>query len=76
MPSIAFELRRPPRAAPARPGWRYFSPAHGARGDGAVIVDPWKDLATVRAPVRLGSEVFASGRLALASIGQARRRAA
>ena len=31
----------------------------------------WRDLATVRAPVRLGSEVFASGRLAPASIGQA-----
>jgi exopolyphosphatase/guanosine-5'-triphosphate,3'-diphosphate pyrophosphatase len=32
---------------------------------------PWRDLATLRAPVRLGAEVFVSGRLAPASIGQA-----
>jgi exopolyphosphatase/guanosine-5'-triphosphate,3'-diphosphate pyrophosphatase len=32
---------------------------------------PWRDLATLRAPVRLGAEVFLSGRLAPASIGQA-----
>jgi exopolyphosphatase/guanosine-5'-triphosphate,3'-diphosphate pyrophosphatase len=32
---------------------------------------PWRDLATVRAPVRLGAEVFVSGRLAPTSIGQA-----
>ncbi len=31
----------------------------------------WRDLATVRAPVRLGAEVFLSGRLAPVSIGQA-----
>src|ERR1700761_6092751 len=31
----------------------------------------WKDLATLRAPVRLGAEVFLSGRLAPASVGQA-----
>jgi len=31
----------------------------------------WRDLATVRAPVRLGAEVFVSGRLAPTSIGQA-----
>ena len=31
----------------------------------------WRDLATLRAPVRLGAEVFLSGRLAPASIGQA-----
>jgi exopolyphosphatase / guanosine-5'-triphosphate,3'-diphosphate pyrophosphatase len=36
--------------------------------DGA---EPWRDLATLRAPVRLGAEVFLSGRLAPASIGQA-----
>jgi exopolyphosphatase/guanosine-5'-triphosphate,3'-diphosphate pyrophosphatase len=49
------------------------APSQGPRADTAGIVasDPWKDLATVRAPVRLGSEVFASGRLAPASIGQA-----
>jgi exopolyphosphatase/guanosine-5'-triphosphate,3'-diphosphate pyrophosphatase len=33
--------------------------------------NPWRDLATVRAPVRLGHEVFLTGRLAPASIGQA-----
>jgi exopolyphosphatase/guanosine-5'-triphosphate,3'-diphosphate pyrophosphatase len=32
---------------------------------------PWRDLTTLRAPVRLGAEVFLSGRLAPASIGQA-----
>jgi exopolyphosphatase/guanosine-5'-triphosphate,3'-diphosphate pyrophosphatase len=49
------------------------APSPGPRTDtvGAVAVDPWKDLATLRAPVRLGSEVFQSGRLAPASIGQA-----
>ncbi|HEX3769370.1 MAG TPA: Ppx/GppA phosphatase family protein [Polyangiaceae bacterium] len=31
----------------------------------------WKDLATLRAPVRLGAEVFLSGRLAPNSVGQA-----
>ena len=34
-------------------------------------VGPWRDLATLRSPVRLGAEVFLSGRLAPASIGQA-----
>jgi exopolyphosphatase/guanosine-5'-triphosphate,3'-diphosphate pyrophosphatase len=34
-------------------------------------VDPWRDLVTLRAPVRLGAEVFQSGRLAPASIAQA-----
>ncbi len=42
--------------------------AAAARPDGA---DTWRDLATLRAPVRLGAEVFLSGRLAPASIGQA-----
>ena len=36
--------------------------------DGA---EPWRDVASLRAPVRLGAEVFLSGRLAPASIGQA-----
>src|SRR5438105_4206919 len=31
----------------------------------------WRDVLSLRAPVRLGSEVFVSGRLAPASIGQA-----
>src|SRR6516225_3268130 len=33
--------------------------------------EPWRDVATLRSPVRLGAEVFLSGRLAPASIGQA-----
>jgi exopolyphosphatase/guanosine-5'-triphosphate,3'-diphosphate pyrophosphatase len=33
--------------------------------------EPWRDVTTLRAPVRLGAEVFVSGRLAPASIGQA-----
>jgi exopolyphosphatase/guanosine-5'-triphosphate,3'-diphosphate pyrophosphatase len=33
--------------------------------------EPWRDVATLRSPVRLGAEVFQSGRLAPASIGQA-----
>jgi exopolyphosphatase/guanosine-5'-triphosphate,3'-diphosphate pyrophosphatase len=32
---------------------------------------PWRDLATLRSSVRLGAEVFQTGRLAPASIGQA-----
>jgi exopolyphosphatase / guanosine-5'-triphosphate,3'-diphosphate pyrophosphatase len=37
----------------------------------APLPEGWKDLATLRSAVRLGSEVFLSGRLAPASIGQA-----
>jgi exopolyphosphatase/guanosine-5'-triphosphate,3'-diphosphate pyrophosphatase len=37
----------------------------------ATDEEPWRDLATLRSPVRLGAEVFLSGRLAPASIGQA-----
>jgi exopolyphosphatase/guanosine-5'-triphosphate,3'-diphosphate pyrophosphatase len=33
--------------------------------------EPWRDVTTLRSPVRLGAEVFLSGRLAPASIGQA-----
>jgi exopolyphosphatase/guanosine-5'-triphosphate,3'-diphosphate pyrophosphatase len=32
---------------------------------------PWRELVSLRAPVRLGSEVFLTGKLAAASIGQA-----
>src|SRR5579864_1376703 len=39
--------------------------------DGPIAAGPWRDLTTLRAPVRLGAEVFLSGRLAPASIGQA-----
>ncbi len=34
-------------------------------------VEPWRDVTSLRASVRLGAEVFVSGRLAPASIGQA-----
>ncbi|HEY4012655.1 MAG TPA: Ppx/GppA phosphatase family protein [Polyangiaceae bacterium] len=51
------------------------SPSHGAKGQLPLLAegggDPWRDLVTLRAPVRLGAEVFLSGRLAPASIGQA-----
>src|SRR3984957_3543422 len=32
---------------------------------------PWEDITSMRAPVRLGSEVFLTGKLAPATIGQA-----
>jgi exopolyphosphatase/guanosine-5'-triphosphate,3'-diphosphate pyrophosphatase len=53
------------------------APSHGPKAqlpllpDAASSPGPWRDLATLRAPVRLGAEVFLSGRLAPASIGQA-----
>ncbi len=48
------------------------APSHAGRSQLPLLPDgPWRDLATLRAPVRLGHEVFLSGRLAPASIGQA-----
>ena len=52
------------------------APSQRRRRPAALLPDPerrgpWRDLATLRAPVRLGAEVFLSGRLAPASIGQA-----
>jgi exopolyphosphatase/guanosine-5'-triphosphate,3'-diphosphate pyrophosphatase len=53
------------------------APSHRPKAQLALLPDtatssgPWRDLATLRAPVRLGAEVFLSGRLAPASIGQA-----
>jgi len=47
------------------------APSQASKGQPALLPDGWKDLATLRSPVRLGSEVFLSGRLAPASIGQA-----
>jgi exopolyphosphatase/guanosine-5'-triphosphate,3'-diphosphate pyrophosphatase len=53
------------------------APSHGPKAQLALLPDapsgsgPWRDLVTLRAPVRLGAEVFLSGRLAPASIGQA-----
>jgi len=52
------------------------APSHGPKDQLALLPDReaaenWRDVATVRAPVRLGAEVFVTGRLAPASIGQA-----
>ncbi|MBV9945764.1 MAG: Ppx/GppA family phosphatase, partial [Myxococcales bacterium] len=63
------EASAPSRAEDSAPGTAPGPPAAGA-GEGAAT-GPWRDLATLRAPVRLGAEVFLSGRLAPASIGQA-----
>ena len=50
-------------------------PSHTPRDQLALLPErdggPWREVATLRAPVRLGAEVFVSGRLAPASIGQA-----
>jgi exopolyphosphatase/guanosine-5'-triphosphate,3'-diphosphate pyrophosphatase len=46
-------------------------PSQGSKAQPAPLPEGWKDLATLRSPVRLGAEVFLSGRLAPASIGQA-----
>src|SRR5580698_5885270 len=52
------------------------APSHRPKDQLALLPDReaaenWRDVATVRAPVRLGAEVFVTGRLAPASIGQA-----
>jgi exopolyphosphatase / guanosine-5'-triphosphate,3'-diphosphate pyrophosphatase len=52
------------------------APSHSPKDQLALLPDReaaenWRDVATVRAPVRLGAEVFVTGRLAPASIGQA-----
>jgi exopolyphosphatase / guanosine-5'-triphosphate,3'-diphosphate pyrophosphatase len=52
------------------------APSHKPKDQLALLPDReaaenWRDVATVRAPVRLGAEVFVTGRLAPASIGQA-----
>src|SRR5579884_1558764 len=48
------------------------APSHAAEAQPLPSPEgPWRDLATLRAAVRLGSEVFLSGRLAPASIAQA-----
>jgi exopolyphosphatase/guanosine-5'-triphosphate,3'-diphosphate pyrophosphatase len=47
------------------------APSQASKAQPAPLPEGWKDLATLRSPVRLGSEVFLSGRLAPASIGQA-----
>jgi exopolyphosphatase / guanosine-5'-triphosphate,3'-diphosphate pyrophosphatase len=61
----AFAPSHRPKALPPLPS----APPIAASPDAAAA--PWRDLATLRAPVRLGAEVFVSGRLAPASIGQA-----
>ena len=51
------------------------APSHAPKDQLALLPEhagsAWRDLATLRSAVRLGSEVFVSGRLAPASIGQA-----
>src|SRR5580692_7988953 len=47
------------------------APSQASKAQPAPLPDGWRDLATLRSPVRLGSEVFLSGRLAPSSIGQA-----
>jgi exopolyphosphatase/guanosine-5'-triphosphate,3'-diphosphate pyrophosphatase len=47
------------------------APSQASKSQPALLPEGWKDLATLRSPVRLGSEVFLSGRLAPASIGEA-----
>jgi exopolyphosphatase/guanosine-5'-triphosphate,3'-diphosphate pyrophosphatase len=48
------------------------APSQGGRAQLPLLPDsPWRDLSTQRAAVRLGHEVFLSGRLAPTSIGQA-----
>jgi exopolyphosphatase/guanosine-5'-triphosphate,3'-diphosphate pyrophosphatase len=48
------------------------APSPRTKGQAALTPEGlWRDLATLRSPVRLGAEVFLSGRLAPASIGQA-----
>jgi exopolyphosphatase/guanosine-5'-triphosphate,3'-diphosphate pyrophosphatase len=48
------------------------APSQAGRAQLPLLPDsPWRDLATQRAAVRLGHEVFVTGRLAPASIGQA-----
>ncbi len=43
----------------------------GGGGKGERAPEGWREIANLRAPVRLGTEVFMTGRLAPASIGQA-----
>jgi exopolyphosphatase / guanosine-5'-triphosphate,3'-diphosphate pyrophosphatase len=64
--SNALRLRVVEATAPSQAATADLPPAAPLAPEGS-----WKDLATLRAPVRLGAEVFLSGRLAPASIGQA-----
>src|SRR5690349_12402848 len=67
--SNAMRLRVIEAMGPSHSGGERTSPGRAAAAN--AIVGPWRDLATVRSPVRLGTEVFLSGRLAPASIGRA-----
>src|SRR5271154_3876776 len=67
--SNALRLRVIEATAPAGPA-KSRAPA-SASSPPLAPDSPWRDLATVRAPVRLGAEVFVSGRLTPTSIGQA-----
>ena len=66
--SNALRLRIVEATAPSQPAEDQLAPLPDRDGEAAAN---WRDLATLRAPVRLGAEVFVSGRLAPASIGQA-----
>jgi exopolyphosphatase / guanosine-5'-triphosphate,3'-diphosphate pyrophosphatase len=63
--SNAIRLRIVEAHAPDKDASQLSLPVDGRVGDG------WREIANLRAAVRLGTEVFLSGRLAPASIGQA-----
>ncbi len=63
--SNAIRLRIVEAQAPQKDASQLSLPVEGRNGDG------WREIANLRAAVRLGTEVFLSGRLAPASIGQA-----
>ena len=66
-PSAAAQAKAQVAEGPAG----FASPPAAPPGKGGGRRGPWRDLVTLRSPVRLGTEVFLSGRLAPASIGQA-----
>ena len=62
--SNAIRLRIVEAHAPEKNGSQLLLPVEGKNGD-------WREIANLRAAVRLGTEVFLSGKLAPSSIGQA-----
>jgi exopolyphosphatase/guanosine-5'-triphosphate,3'-diphosphate pyrophosphatase len=62
--SNAIRLRIVEAHAPEKDSSQLLLPVEGKNGD-------WREIANLRAAVRLGTEVFLSGRLAPSSIGQA-----
>ncbi len=63
--SNAIRLRIVEATAPDKDASQLSLPTVGKSGEG------WREIANLRAPVRLGTEVFLTGRLAPSSIGQA-----